>query len=235
MTQLAQPTQTRPIVIGGIYEYTKLFGETGKLVVEGFSNDFVRAWLLDDNQQNTSIHVSYSPSMIGKQVGYDITYSPTYQALQDRLDHLSKVKQANQLINKYLIEQNLPTQSNNDISLSISIDIALVEQEMDKLKASCQSASAQSTFPKTFPIDPINTGLSPLWRADRCVIPVADKPKSKWQGFVGRKINILYFAQECTIEEVFTKYGHEWAKLTHPQHGTITRYTKDLLVKDIVC
>ena len=84
-------------------------------------------------------------------------------------------------------------------------------------------------------IEPISIGLSPMWVAERCVIPIAEAPKKN--PLIGKSINVLYFAQGCTIADIFTKGTDgdniEWAKLTHPQHGTLYRRTSSLFVKDV--
>lgn len=95
--------------------------------------------------------------------------------------------------------------------------------------------------------EPMNFGLSPTWNPDRCVIPIAEdlhvvdmpivepapKPESKWTGFIGKRINHLGFAQACLIDDIFTKWGDEWARLVSP-YGVLYRLTKELVVGDIV-
>lgn len=89
------------------------------------------------------------------------------------------------------------------------------------------------TLPEAIPPEPISIGLSPTWRRDRCVIPISSS-RSKWRGFVGRKINVRGFAQDCLITSVFHKYDDEWAQIFHERHGFLYRKTKQLLLKDLV-
>lgn len=79
--------------------------------------------------------------------------------------------------------------------------------------------------------DPINIGLSPMWNADRCVIPITDISAPKKNTLIGKLINVTGFAQNFTIADIFIRNGDEWVKLTHPQHGTLYRKTSMLLPK----
>lgn len=107
--------------------------------------------------------------------------------------------------------------------------------------------------------EPINFGLSPMWNPDRCVIPIADDfnvvdmpivepepdieiepdtkinevPAREKSAFVGKYINVLGFAQNCLISNIFTKWGDEYARLVSP-YGVLYRLTKELVVGDIV-
>lgn len=101
---------------------------------------------------------------------------------------------------------------------------------------------AQDVEP-SYVIESPQVGLSPTWNPDRCVIPIADdlvavdmptaKPKARGAKFIGTKYDLLGFAQGCTIDEIFTRWGDEWARLVHP-YGVLYRKTKEIKLKDIV-
>ena len=92
--------------------------------------------------------------------------------------------------------------------------------------------------PKPILPEPISTGLSPMWVAERCVIPIAEPVAVKKNPFIGKTVNVMGFAQGWIIADIFRREDidgkdTEWAKLTHPQHGTVYRRTSVLFAKDV--
>jgi hypothetical protein len=90
------------------------------------------------------------------------------------------------------------------------------------------------TKTKAYPPEPITWGLSPTWRPPAIPYSFTKPAEIRKDGlFVGKHINIAGFAQQCTITDIFKRWGDEWARLEHERHGVLHRKTKVLLCKDV--
>ena len=147
MTLPAIEPQTRPIVIGGIYKNTSHWANDGYLLVYDIQ-DTIHTIVLDNNRCPASTICQTDGSILGQQVGFDIKYSPAYQALNDRYQYLNQINHSLLPLHDYLCESDKVVADSliHSIRISIKSDLLAIEYARVSLKHNRTALSPESPY-----------------------------------------------------------------------------------------